>query len=193
MATGTASTYLEDGGTTRAPGEPRPVHTGSFPCLRAGQEALDVVTLALEPASGDRFSFMPGQFNMLTAFGVGEVPISISSSPGHHPLLHTIREVGPVTRALCRAPLGSPVGVRGPFGTDWGVEDFAKADAVVVAGGIGLAPLRGAVETLLDRVGLPMGPRRVVVLVGAEDSGPAHLPGRPRVLGVVGGRGRHHR
>jgi anaerobic sulfite reductase subunit B len=132
------------------------------------QEAPDVVTLALENAEGRPFPFKPGQFNMLTAFGVGEVPISISSRPGHGPLLHTIREVGAVTRALCRAPLGSPVGVRGPFGTDWGLDDFAQSDAVVVAGGIGLAPLRGAVQALLDRAGLPMGPRRVVVLVGAR-------------------------
>jgi NAD(P)H-flavin reductase len=168
MATGTASAYLEDGGTTWAPSEPGPFTPALFRVCGRAQEALDVVTLALEPASGRRFSFKPGQFNMLTAFGVGEVPISISNSPGQHPLLHTIREVGPVTRALCRAPLGSPVGVRGPFGTDWGLEDFVKADAVIVAGGIGLAPLRGAVETLLDRVGLPMGPRRVVVLVGAR-------------------------
>jgi NAD(P)H-flavin reductase len=168
MATGTASAYLEDGGPGWAPSEPGPFTPALFRVCGRAQEALDVVTLALEPASGRRFSFKPGQFNMLTAFGVGEVPISISNSPGQHPLLHTIREVGPVTRALCRAPLGSPVGVRGPFGTDWGLEDFVKADAVIVAGGIGLAPLRGAVETLLDRVGLPMGPRRVVVLVGAR-------------------------
>jgi len=69
---------------------------------------------------------------------------------------------------LCRAPIGSPIGVRGPFGTDWGINDFAQADAVVVAGGIGLAPLRGAIELLLERVGLPAGPRKVVVLVGAR-------------------------
>ena len=127
-----------------------------------------MVTLALEPRQGRAFDFDPGQFNMLTAFGVGEVPISISSSPGHGPMLHTIREVGAVTRALCRAPLGSPIGVRGPFGTDWGVDDFAQSDAVVVAGGIGLSPLRGAIQVLLERVGLPAGPRRVVVLVGAR-------------------------
>ncbi len=100
MATGTASTYLEDGGTTLAPGERGPFTPALFRVCGRAQEALDVVTLALEPANGDRFSFMPGQFNMLTAFGVGEVPISISSSPGHHPLLHTIREVGPVTCCL---------------------------------------------------------------------------------------------
>ncbi len=139
-----------------------------FHVVGRAQEAPDVVTLALESAEGRPLPFKPGQFNMLTAFGVGEVPISISSRPGHGPLMHTIREVGAVTRALCRAALGSPLGVRGPFGTDWGLDDFAQSDAVVVAGGIGLAPLRGAVQALLDRAGLPMGPRRVVVLVGAR-------------------------
>ncbi len=151
-----------------APSRPGPFTPTVFHVVRRDQEAPDVVTLALQPGPGQLFEFAPGQFNMLTAFGVGEVPISISSSPGRGPLLHTVREVGAVTRALCRAPLGSPIGVRGPFGTDWGMDDFAQADAVIVAGGIGLAPLRGAVEALLERVGLPAGPRKVVVLVGAR-------------------------
>ena len=157
--------------TTEARGEaprPGPFTPAVFQVVRRDQEAPDVVTLALQPRRGRPFDFAPGQFNMLTAFGVGEVPISVASAPGHGPMLHTIREVGAVTRALCRAPLGSPIGVRGPFGSDWGIGDFAQSDAVVVAGGIGLAPLRGAVQVLLERVGLPAGPRRVVVLVGAR-------------------------
>jgi NAD(P)H-flavin reductase len=150
------------------PAVPGPFTPVVFHVARRDQEAPDVVTLGLQPAQGQPFAFAPGQFNMLTAFGVGEVPISISGSPGQAPLLHTVREVGPVTRALCRAPVGAPIGVRGPFGTDWGIDDFAQSDAVVVAGGIGLAPLRGAVQVLLERLGLPAGPRRVVVLVGAR-------------------------
>ena len=161
MATGAPQALA----ATLRPGPFTPV---VFHVVRRDQEAPDVVTLALQPGLGQPFEFEPGQFNMLTAFGVGEVPISISSSPGRGALLHTVREVGAVTRALCRAPIGSPIGVRGPFGTDWGIDDFAQADAVVVAGGIGLAPLRGAVEALLERVGLPAGPRKVVVLVGAR-------------------------
>ncbi len=151
-----------------APAPTGPFTPATFRVAGREQEAPDVATLALEPTDGRSFAFHPGQFNMLTAFGVGEVPISISSRPGSRPLLHTIREVGPVTAALCRAPVGSLVGVRGPFGTDWGLDAFAHADVVVVAGGIGLAPLRGAVQVLLDRAGLPMGPRKVVVLVGAR-------------------------
>jgi NAD(P)H-flavin reductase len=151
-----------------AAARPGPFTPMVFHLVRRDQEAPDVVTLALQPGPGQTFEFAPGQFNMLTAFGAGEVPISISSAPGRGPLLHTIREVGAVTRALAQAPIGSPIGVRGPFGTDWGMDDFAQADAVVVAGGIGLAPLRGAIEVLLERVGLPAGPRKVVVLVGAR-------------------------
>lgn len=148
--------------------QPSPFTPAVFHVAARYQEAPDVVTLALQAPEHFEFNFEPGQFNMLTAFGVGEVPISISSAPGPGPLLHTIREVGAVTRSLCRASVGSAIGVRGPFGTAWGTDDFAQADAVIVAGGIGLAPLRGAVQVLVDRVGLPSGPRKVVVLVGAR-------------------------
>jgi NAD(P)H-flavin reductase len=153
---------------TSALGGPGPFTPAVFHVSDRAQEAPGVVTIALENEDGPLFSFQPGQFNMLTAFGVGEVPISISSSPGAGPLLHTVREVGPVTRALCQAPVGARVGVRGPFGTDWGLANFAQADAVIVGGGIGLAPLRGAIEALIESVGLPNGPRRVVVLAGAR-------------------------
>ncbi|HTV12990.1 MAG TPA: FAD/NAD(P)-binding protein [Acidimicrobiales bacterium] len=152
-----------EGAATRGPFTP-----SVFAVAERSLETADVVTLGLDGPPGLAFEFGPGQFNMLTVFGVGEVPISISSPPGPGYLMHTIREVGPVTRALCQAPIGSPVGVRGPFGTDWGIDDFAQSDAVVVAGGIGLAPLRGAVAMLLERMGLPTGPRNVVVLVGAR-------------------------
>lgn len=148
--------------------EPGPYTPAVFRVVARYQEAPDVVTLALAPPDGLDFDFAPGQFNMLTAFGVGEVPISISSAPTRGPLLHTIREVGAVTRSLCAARVGTVVGVRGPFGTAWGTDDLAQADAVVVAGGIGLAPLRGAVQVLVERSGLPNGPRKVVVLVGAR-------------------------
>ncbi len=109
---------------------------------------------------------------MLTAFGVGEAPISVSSSPRDGgPLQQTIRDVGPVTHALCRSEPGDVVGVRGPFGTSWGVEDGDRpdgsGDVVVVAGGIGLAPLRGIVQELVG--GGSTGTRRVVVLVGARE------------------------
>jgi anaerobic sulfite reductase subunit B len=165
---GSTSSAPTGGLATSVLSGPGPFTPTVFHVSDRAQEAPDVVTLALKNDGGAPFSFQPGQFNMLTAFGVGEVPISVSSSPGAGPLLHTVREVGPVTRALCQASVGTRVGVRGPFGTDWGLASFAQADAIIVGGGIGLAPLRGAIEQLIETTGLPSGPRRVVVLAGAR-------------------------
>jgi NAD(P)H-flavin reductase len=140
-------------------------------------ETSDVVTLALEPSSGSSPAFRAGQFNMLCAFGVGEVAISISSPPGSAgPLEHTVRDVGAVTHALWSSGVGDEIGVRGPFGTDWGTHDPDAEEVVVVAGGIGLAPLRGAVFELLG-----------------AGTGPGALPAagtwtRPRVTVLVGAR-----
>ena len=132
-------------------------------------EVADVVTLTLESLDGVPRPFRHGQFHMLTSYGVGEVAISISSSATPSAVVeHAIRDVGAVTHALCTAPVGTTVGVRGPFGTDWGVEELDDdADVVVVAGGIGLAPLRGAVEELVARRE-GTGAGKVVVLVGAR-------------------------
>ncbi len=131
-------------------------------------ETRDVTTLSLSPVSGPPLRFLAGQFNMVTAFGVGEVPISVSSRPDAPGVLeHTVRDVGAVTRALCRSRVGDLVGVRGPFGTDWGTEEVdPDHDVVVVAGGIGLAPLRGAVHQLVERSAGRAG--RVYVMVGAR-------------------------
>ncbi|MGA2519627.1 MAG: FAD/NAD(P)-binding protein [Acidimicrobiales bacterium] len=129
----------------------------------------DVTTLSLVAFDGAPPRFGPGQFNMLTVFGVGEVAISMSSSPDDDgPLEHTVRDVGAVTHALCAMPVGGIVGVRGPFGNDWGTDALAGDDAVVVAGGIGLAPLRGAVQRLVATLHTPSGPARLYVLVGAR-------------------------
>jgi len=127
-------------------------------------ETRDTVTLRLEPVDQPIGPHQPGQFTMLYAFGIGEVPISISGGPGSG-LLQTIRSVGAVTRALCEADQGQVIGVRGPFGTDWGVAGAAGQDIIVVAGGIGLAPLRPALLAVLaarERY------RRVCVLIGAR-------------------------
>jgi len=132
----------------------------------------DVTTLSLAPESAGPMDFLPGQFNMLTAFGVGEAAISVSSSRRERgSLQHTVRDVGPVTRALCRAGIGDVVGVRGPFGNPWGVDDpvTATGDVVVVAGGIGLAPLRGAIDELVHRPDPHDG--RVFVIAGARQPG----------------------
>jgi NAD(P)H-flavin reductase len=123
---------------------PRP-----FRVREVRRDTADTVTLWLAPLDGDPLTFAPGQFTMLHAFGVGEVPISISGDPRDSLLQHTIRDVGGVTATLVRAQPGDVLGVRGPYGVGWGVPDGAGGDVVVVAGGIGLAPLRPALLELL--------------------------------------------
>jgi NAD(P)H-flavin reductase len=140
------------------------------------EDTADTVTLELaEPAHPFEPvpAFAPGQFAMLTAFGVGEVPISVSglgdSGSGRaRRLEHTLRAVGAVTRALHAAAPGSLIGVRGPFGTGWDVASAAGRDIVIVAGGIGLAPLRPVVlSALADRSRYG----RIVLLAGARTPG----------------------
>jgi NAD(P)H-flavin reductase len=108
----------------------------------------------------------PGQFNMLTAFGVGEVAISLSAVPAAGSrLVHTIRAVGPVSAALARLSRGDPVGVRGPFGVGWPMAIAQGRDVLIMAGGLGLAPLRPALHSLLaerERYG------RIRLLYGAR-------------------------
>jgi len=116
------------------------------------RETQDTWTLELTPRGEQGFPFFPGQFTMLSAFGSGEVPISISGDPGSgERLIHTVREVGLATSAICRAREGEVLGVRGPFGQPWPVAELEGSDVVVVAGGIGLAPLRPAILALLAR------------------------------------------
>ena len=112
----------------------------------------DVFTWVLEPA--EPFEFNPGQFNMLYAHGVGEVPISISGDPTDPSVLHhTVRVVGKVTRALGALGVGDEVGIRGPFGSTWPLEEAVGQDVLFVAGGLGLAPLRPAILGVLGRRG----------------------------------------
>jgi anaerobic sulfite reductase subunit B len=119
-----------------------------FRVARRRRETPDTWTLALEPLSGDRLACAPGQFTMIYAFGIGEVPISVSAD-GEGPLVHTVRAVGPVTEAICASRSGAVLGVRGPFGNAWPVETARGSDVVVVAGGLGLAPLRPALQRVL--------------------------------------------
>lgn len=130
------------------------------------QDTRDTVTLALSPTEGEPISFVPGQFTMVYAFGVGEVPLSISGDPrAGRPLLHTIRDVGGVTHTLTGLRRGDAVGVRGPYGTGWDVASGRGGDVVLVAGGIGLAPLRPALLEVLAHRGQY---RRVVLLYGTR-------------------------
>jgi len=150
-----------------ATGIPDPLLPRRYRVRRVRREAQETFTLELEPADHEgSFPFAPGQFSMLYVFGVGEVPISISGDP-HRPetLIHTVRAVGPVTKALSRLSRGETLGVRGPFGSHWPVEEARGHDVVLVAGGLGLAPLRPVLYELLpnrERYG------RIVLLYGAR-------------------------
>ncbi|MFB8830749.1 cyclic nucleotide-binding domain-containing protein [Azotobacter sp. CWF10] len=135
---------------------------------RRRRELIGAVTLDLAPLAGERPDFLPGQFNMLYVFGVGEVAISLSGDAERGTaFVHTVRNVGAVSGALTRLEVGASVGVRGPFGSGWPlVEAEAEgADVLLVAGGLGLAPLRPALYALLarrERYG------RVVIMVGSR-------------------------
>lgn len=120
----------------------------------------------LDEASAARYSAKAGQFNMLYLPGIGEAAISLSGPPGaSETLVHTIRAVGNVTRALAYATIGFPLGLRGPFGTHWPIEQYTGHDLILVAGGIGLAPLRPVIyEIIANRNKY----QRVNVLMGAR-------------------------
>lgn len=130
-------------------------------------ESKDTCTLKMDAPDG--FTFEPGQFNMLYAFGIGEVPISISGDPDDAScLLHTIRNVGAVSQALYIADQGTMLGVRGPYGKGWPVDKAKGSDVILAAGGLGLAPLRPVIYQLLshrDDFG------RIVLLYGARSPG----------------------
>lgn len=128
-------------------------------------ECRDTVTVTLEPVADAVTQPSPGQFLMLWAPGVGEVPISIAGLPGDDRLVHSVRAVGATTTALCAAEPGTVIGVRGPFGTAWPMDQAVGGDVVIVAGGIGLAPVRPAVQAILaDRAAYG----RVSLIVGAR-------------------------
>ena len=131
------------------------------------KDTHDTFTLTLEPGDAEPLpAFAPGQFSMLYVFGVGELPISISGDPNEPAkLVYTVRSVGKATNALVNLKPGLSVGVRGPFGTSWPLDAARGKDVLIVAGGIGLAPLRPAIHEVLrhrdDYV-------RLIVLYGAR-------------------------
>ena len=136
---------------------------------RVRREMAGVTTLELTPVSA--FGFVPGQFNMLYMFGLGEVAISLSGDPAEESrIVHTMRAVGAVSQAIARLRRNDAIGVRGPYGSSWPVLDSEGSDVVIVAGGLGLAPLRPVIYRVLahrERYG------RIVVLYGAR--GPAEI------------------
>ncbi len=101
--------------------------------------------------SGSELGHQPGQFITISVMGIGEAPISVSSSPtkkGGFELV--VRQVGRLTGALHRLTAGSHVGIRGPFGTNFPIEEAKGKDILFVGGGIGLVPLRSFINYVLD-------------------------------------------
>jgi NAD(P)H-flavin reductase len=130
------------------------------------QNTVDTWTLTLEPVEGAPPVIGPGQFMMVYVFGIGEVPISVSGPPGARAaVVLTVRSVGAVSGAICASEPGAVLGLRGPFGTSWPIDKATGGDVVVVAGGIGLAPLRPVV---LYTLGHRAEYGRVTVLYGAR-------------------------
>jgi len=134
--------------------------------LTRHQELTDTVTLRIAPISKRLADPLPGQYEMLWAFGIGEVPISVSGLDDDGVLEHTIRSVGAVTKSLCSSKVGDIIGARGPFGIGWNIDRATGQDLLIVAGGLGLAPLRLAMlEALANRHRYG----RLALLVGARD------------------------
>ena len=144
-----------------------PMLPSSYVVAERRQDLADTWTLALEPVGGDGVGeFRPGQFSMLYAFGAGEVPISVSGGgEARGRIGQTIRAVGAVTSALCSLEPGRQLGLRGPFGTSWPLAEAEGGDVVVVAGGIGLPPVRLAIRHLIANRDSY---RAVVLLYGAR-------------------------
>ena len=118
-------------------------------------ESSDIISFRLQLNDLDtqkQFRFQAGQFNMLYAFGVGEVAISIVSDPDEPEYLdHTIRIVGRTTQVLGKMTVGDGIGIRGPFGVGWPMEEAKGKDVLVITGGLGCAPVIGAIEYMFRR------------------------------------------
>jgi NAD(P)H-flavin reductase len=133
------------------------------------QETTDTWTLTLEPEA-DGFVVEPGQFVMVHVWGIGEVPISVSECPEQagDPVVLTVRAVGAVSGAICGSQPGTLLGLRGPCGNTWPIAEAAGGDALIVAGGIGLAPLR---PVIVHAVAHRADYRHASVLYGARTPG----------------------
>lgn len=111
-------------------------------------ESSDVKTFQLKPQSP--FPHLPGQCAMLSLLGIGEALFSISSPPGRDTLEFSIKRVGKLTDALHQLEIGDEVGIRGPYGNGFPVEELKGKNLLFIGGGIGLAPLRSLIQYALD-------------------------------------------
>lgn len=131
----------------------------------------DLVTLRVVPdgasdeVSDEPVVYRPGQFVMVWVPAVGEIPISVSGVADDGSPELTVKAVGATSAAVVAARVGALVGIRGPYGTMWPVDEVAGRSVLVVSGGLGLAPLRLAIREMLDG---PVRPRRLEVVHGAR-------------------------
>jgi NAD(P)H-flavin reductase len=105
----------------------------------------------VDPAARLCFDFLPGQFNMVYVPGVGEIAISIASDPDDEDLEHIIRIVGRTTRVVDKLEAGDVVGLRGPYGNPWPLQEARWKNVLVVTGGLGSAPVIGAIDYMFRR------------------------------------------
>jgi sulfhydrogenase subunit gamma (sulfur reductase) len=104
-----------------------------------------------DPNMVSSFNHRPGQFVELSVIGSGEAPISISSPPDRHGIIELcVRKIGRVTNALFRLPINSFVGIRGPYGNGFPIEKLEGNNLLIIAGGLGMAPLRSLLWYALD-------------------------------------------
>jgi NAD(P)H-flavin reductase len=160
---------IQVGAPSVAPTVVNPMLTHPVTIRRVIWENDDTFTLTLDLDDAlPEYRFLPGQFNMLYVYGMGEVAISISSDPSRKGTLdHTIHRVGSVTTALAHKKRGDVIGLRGPFGSTWPVDAARGKDVCIATGGIGLAPLRPVIYSILrerDQFG------RVIVMYGGRSA-----------------------
>lgn len=119
------------------------------------QESPTIFTLRCrltDPKNQQQFSFLPGQFNMVYFYGVGEIAISISSDPDNHEFFdHTIRRVGRISKAFEKLNVGDRVGIRGPFGRGWPIDEAKHKNIIIITGGLGCAPVVAMINYILER------------------------------------------
>ncbi|MDO8392088.1 MAG: FAD/NAD(P)-binding protein [Actinomycetota bacterium] len=128
---------------------PDPMQPTPYRVVATHPESADVTTLSLVPVDAALPVALPGQFMTVWVFGVGEIPISVSRMGVAGEVLLTVRTVGRTSAAMVGSAVGDVMGLRGPFGTAWPVAAAAGRDIVVMAGGLGIAPLRMAIDALV--------------------------------------------
>lgn len=136
------------------PSKPNPFIPNEAIITKIKSETTDVCTFTLaftDTRTQAAYRYGAGQYNMVSLPGIGEAPLSISSSPGQRDSFdHTVRFVGRVTNAWSRLDVGDRLGIRGPFGRAWPLDELADKDVVVIAGGTGIACIKPAINHVVD-------------------------------------------